>query len=358
MTAITSETTPLRIMQAGVGSFSQRVLIPGFLACPDARLLAVFGPTREKTEAIARTQGIPHVYTDYQQMLDEVEADAVVIATPNDMHYPMVQAALRRGLHVFCEKSLALTAADARDLEAAATAAGVRTAVNFTYRSTNAFRFIARLLEEDAAGRIFHFHVALQQNIRADPAVPLGYRMLKERGGGALMDIGVHLFDTVRWWFGDIASVCGLAETVIPERPAGDGRLGAVTADDTATALVRLASGASGTVQVSQVASGRGSYRRIEIFGSDGGLVVEEDRTLGPEVRVARRGEGTMAVVPMPPDLDVPFQDFPRFHASRIVAALRGETPDWPDFHDGARAQEAVDAVLRSVTSGQWEAVA
>ncbi|HEX2516331.1 MAG TPA: Gfo/Idh/MocA family oxidoreductase, partial [Chloroflexota bacterium] len=356
-----------------------RVLIPGLLECPEAELVALYGPTAEKTQGIATQRGVPYAGSDYERMLEEVRPQAVVVATPNDVHYPMALAALRRGMAVCCEKPLALTVAQAEELVSVAHRAGVPTAVNFTYRSTNGTRHVERVLREGRVGEVFHFSIAFWQNIRADPAVPLGYRMLKERGGGALLDIGVHLMDTLAWWFGPLDAVCGLTRTVIPERDSPDGGRGAVSADDTASFVVRLAGGAAGTVQVSQVAHGRQNYRRFEIFGSEGSVVMEEDRTFGPQLSLARPaplaallpprsatasppgpprpGQVTFQPQPMPPDVDVPFDDFPRFHLSRIVAALRGETTGWPTFEDGLRAQRAVAAVDESWRSRTWVSV-
>jgi predicted dehydrogenase len=345
---------PLKVAVAGVGSFTQRVLIPGLIACPDSEVVAVFGPTREKTERLAQERGIPSAFTDFEQMLEEARPEAVVVATPNDVHAPMALAAIRRGLHVFCEKPLGLTVAEAEEMTRAAKEAGVRTAVNFTYRSTNPMRHVQRLLGQGRLGTPFHFNVSFWQNVRAQPDVPLAYRMLRERGGGALLDIGVHMMDLLRWLFGDIAAVTGLLRTAIPERPTADGGRGAVTADDVASFVVRLANGASGTVQVSQVAIGRQNYRRIELFGSDGSIVSEEDRSFGPEVRTARPGDTGYMVEPLPDDLDVAFDDFPRFHLSRIVAALRGESDEWPTFEDGLAAQRAVAAVEESQRTGRW----
>ncbi len=316
--------------------------------------MALYGPTAEKTQGIATQRGVPYAGSDYERMLDEVRPQAVVVATPNDVHYPMALAALRRGMAVCCEKPLALTVAQAEELVSAAHRAGVPTAVNFTYRSTNGTRHVERVLREGRVGEVFHFSIAFWQNIRADPAVPLGYRMLKERGGGALLDIGVHLMDTLAWWFGPLDAVCGLTRIVIPERDSPEGGRGAVSADDTASFVVRLASGAAGTVQVSQVAHGRQNYRRFEVFGSEGSVVMEEDRTFGPQLSLSRPGEVAFQPQPMPPDVDVPFDDFPRFHLSRIVAALRGETTDWPTFEDGLRAQRAVAAVDESWRSRTW----
>jgi predicted dehydrogenase len=344
----------LRVAVAGVGSFSQRVIIPGLLACPAAELVAVFGPTAAKTEGIAAERGIARAYSDFEQMLDDARPQALVVATPNDLHYPMAKAALRRGMAVFCEKPLAMTVAQAEELVDLARGAGIATAVNFTYRSTTGTRHVEHLIRQGRIGELYHFSITFWQNIRADPHLPLGYRMLRERGGGALLDIGVHMMDLLAWWFGPIEAVCGLTRTVIPERPRPEGGRGAVTADDTASFLVRLAGGAAGTVQVSQVAIGRQNYRRFEASGSEGSVVMEEDRTFGPEVRLAAPGEIAYAVQPVPEDIDVAFDDFPRFHLSRVVAALRGEASDWPSFEDGLRAQRAVAAVEASGAGGGW----
>ncbi len=347
----------LRIAVAGVGSFTQRVLIPGLIACPDAVLVAVFGPTREKTEKIAAERGIPRAFSAYDQMLDETKPDAVVIATPNDVHCSMALAAIERGLHVFCEKPLGLTVEEAERMAGAARAAGVRTAVNFTYRSTNPMRHVHRLIQEGRVGTPYHFLISFWQSIKTDPAVPLAYRMLRERGGGALLDVGVHMCDLVRWYFGDIEAVTGGTFIAIPERPTENGGRGRVTADDTATFVLRLTSGALGAVQVGQVASGRQNYRRVELFGSAGAIFMEEDRSHGPEVRVASRGEVGFALDPLPEDLNVSFDDFPRFHMSRAVAALRGERDDWPTFEDGLKAQRVVNAVDEAQRTGRWVTV-
>ncbi|HET7768681.1 MAG TPA: Gfo/Idh/MocA family oxidoreductase [Chloroflexota bacterium] len=344
----------LKVAVAGVGSFTQRVLLPGLLACPDAEVVALFGPTPDKTQQIAAERGVPEAFSNYEQMLDEAKPEAVVIATPNDVHAPMALEAIKRGLHVFCEKPLGLTVQEAEQMTTSAREARVRTAVNFTYRSTNPMRHVKRLLEEGALGTPYHFVISFWQSVRADPSVPLAYRMLRERGGGALMDVGVHMFDLLRWYFGELESVCGGTHIAIAERPNMSGGSGRVTADDTATFVVKLTSGALGTVQVSQVTSGRQNYRRIELFGSNGAIAMEEDRTFGPEVRVAQLAEPGFALSPLPDDLNVAFEDFPRFHMTRVVRALRGESDEWPTFEDGLAAQRAVAAVGESQQTGRW----
>ena len=131
----------------------------------------------------------------------------------------------------------------------------------------------------------------------------------------------------------------------------------AVTADDTASFLVRLPSGVLGTVQISQVAHGRQNFRRVEVFGSAGSAVMIDDRNIPPHVQYAKAGDITFETQPLPDDLDVDFDDFPQFHVSRIVAALRGNAAGWPDFEDGLRAQRIVAAVEESQRSGRWVSV-
>src|SRR5207244_10848119 len=99
-----------------------------------------------------------------------------------------------------------------------------------------------------------------------------------------LLAIGVLMAGLIRWWLGDVQSVCGATHVAIGERPAPDGGHGQVTADDTASFLVKLPSGVVGTVQVSQVANGRQNYRRLEVFGAKGAAVMYEDRNIAPHV--------------------------------------------------------------------------
>jgi predicted dehydrogenase len=107
-------------------------------------------------------------------------------------------------------------------------------------------------------------------------------------------------------------------------------------------------------VQVSQVAHGRQNFRRIEVFGSAGSAVMIEDRNIAPHVQYAQAGDVTFETQLIPDDLDVAFDDFPQFHVSRVVAALRGESDEWPSFDDGLKAQRIVAAVEESQRTGRW----
>ncbi len=355
-------TQRFRVAVAGVGSFAQRVLIPGLCVSELAEVVAVFGPTPMKTQEVADRNSVPGVFNDYEAMLDDAKPDAVVIATPNDVHLPMSLAASGRGIHIVCEKPLGIDLAQATQMHDHAAGAGVRTAVNFTYRSTTSFRHLRHLVRSGAIGALRHFTVTFHQDIRASPLTPLGFRMLRERGGGSLLDVGIHMIDTVRWLAGEFHSVAGTASTVVRSRPTSNGDTGEVTADDTASFVAKMVSGATGIVQVSQVAFGRGGFRRIELFGSEGSAVMEEERNQSPTIRVAGAGTSGLIDEPTPDRLHVSFEDFPRAHVERMLRSIGGVLPEygddpWPTFADGLIAHRVVDAVERSATRGEWVVV-
>ena len=354
---------PFRVAVAGIGSFTQRVLLPGLLATPGVQVVGVFGPTRVRVLDTASRLGVAGAFDDYLAMLDATRPDAVVVATPNDLHAPMVFEAVRRGLHVLCEKPLGVNLGEAEEMDRAAREAGVRTAVNFTYRSTTPFRHAWALIQGGAVGRVRHVAVTFHQGVRADPSTPIGFRMLRERGGGALLDVGSHVVDALRWLVGEVDAVVGATQTCITERPAvpGGPPIAHVTADDVASFVVRLQCGATATVQLSQVTHGRHGFRRIEIAGDAGTLSLEEDRGVPAVVRHAPAGPtaGRLDPVPTPPGLEVPFEDFPARHVGRMVRALRGQAPAmgedaWPGFAEGLAVQRVLDAVERSASTGQW----
>ena len=85
----------------------ETALIPGLLACPDAELVAIYGPTADKTAAIAKERSVARAYGAYERMLDEARPDAVVVATPNDVHLEHTLECAARGKHVFVEKPIA-----------------------------------------------------------------------------------------------------------------------------------------------------------------------------------------------------------------------------------------------------------
>jgi len=106
----------VRVGVVGTSWWADLMHLPGLSRHPRAELLALCGRSRDRAEALAEKYGVPQVFTDYRDLITHGNLQALVIATPDDLHYPIAMAALDAGLHVLCEKPLALTAGEARAL--------------------------------------------------------------------------------------------------------------------------------------------------------------------------------------------------------------------------------------------------
>ena len=338
-----------RLAVAGLGSFTQRVLLPGLLSCDRVHVVAAYTRSRERAAEMQSQYTELPIHTDYSRMLDVAEPDIVLVGTPNDAHVPMTIKAAQRGCHVICEKPLAPTLQGAEAMADTAGKAGVRTAVNFTFRSIGAARFAKYLLDEGRVGRIIHVTLLYLQDIRHGAGRPKVWRMDGEvAGAGALGDVGSHAIDLVRWWIGEFAAVTGNTFTHTVERDGGT-----VTNDDTAVFLARLESGLPVTLHISQAAAGRSNSLRVEVYGEKGSLIFTAERGTEPTVQVASPGEIGFSQLPLPENFIVAYEAFPAFHAARLVGTILG-TDFVADFADGLAAQRVIDAVQRAAAGKAW----
>lgn len=224
--------------------------------------------------------------TDYRRLLERDDIDLVDISTPGDSHRDIALAALEAGKHVFCEKPLANSIEEAREMREAARKAyaesGAVAVVNFNYRKVPAVQLARKLVSEGRIGEVRHWRATYLQDFVLDPEFPLIWRFQKEKAGsGALGDIGAHIVDLGRFIVGDISRVVGTMETFIKERPLEESsnelsanastngaRKGEVTVDDSAAFLARFENGATGTFEATRLAPGRKNRNSFEVNGS------------------------------------------------------------------------------------------
>ena len=194
--------TSPRTVRVGVigGGFGTQHL-QGFGATGNAEVVAFCQRTQEKAEAIAREYGVPHVYTDYRGLLAHEGLDAVSIVSPPHLHAEMVAAALEHGLHLICEKPLAMNAAEAETMLERAEAAGRVHMTAFNHRHIPALAYMKELMDGGYVGeRVLHVESRWFSENRATPGLTHYWRHQRELAGfGVLGDIGVHVADRVRW---------------------------------------------------------------------------------------------------------------------------------------------------------------
>jgi predicted dehydrogenase len=351
---------PVRVGVIGVGGIAVLRHLPAYAGLRErgeAEVVALCDVDAARARTVAAEWSVPVVCADEHELLARPDIDAVSICTPNVAHYAQALAALRAGKHVMCEKPLAMTVEQARELTATARQAGLVTGVNFRYRWIPAALFVTDLLRSGALGRVYHGIFDYLSGPLADPERPMGWRTRRaEAGSGALGDLGSHLIDLAAHWLGEARRVDGRLTTYVTERPAPDGGRLPVDVDDAANFTIEYENGAHGHFLATRMALGRGNYQRIELYGSQGAVSYTFDKwdRGGDRVQVCLGGEqarfGGFSSTQVEPAhlLGTPIGALLEF-----VAAIRAGREAVPSFADGLRAQEIMAAIEASAANGQ-----
>ncbi|MEV6601693.1 Gfo/Idh/MocA family oxidoreductase [Actinoplanes sp. NPDC051346] len=348
-----------------------------------ARRSVVCGRDEARVAAAAVTLGWESHATDWREVVSRDDIDLVDICTPGDTHAEIALAALAAGKHVLCEKPLANSVAEAREMaEAAATAQarGVRTMCGFNYRRVPAVALMRRLVAQGRIGTVRHIRAVYLQDWIVDPEFPLVWRLRRDMAGsGALGDIGAHIVDLTQYVTGArITGVSALTETFVRERPlpaeaaglSGVGRAesGEVTVDDAALFLARLEGGAIATYEATRFATGRKNGLRVELNGSLGSVAFDFERMNELEfydATVPSTEQGFTRILVTEPDHPYMAAWWPAGHPigyehsfthevrDLIAAIAAGEDPT-PSFADALQVQLVLDAVERSAASSAW----
>lgn len=229
----------------------------------------------ETAQAAAEESDAGHWDTSWDAALADPKVVAVDVTVPNHLHAAAVTQALAAGKHVYCEKPLSATTADAEAIATAVRGSDRVFAITFQYRFVPAVLRAKELIDAGKIGRVYTYRAEYLHSGYQNPDRPLSWRMDQERSGsGALADLGSHVIDLVRYLIGDFASIQGHLETFITERPVSKGatETGPVTVDDVAWIRARLTSGAVGTIEASRFATGTLDDMRFWIYGERGAL--------------------------------------------------------------------------------------
>ena len=334
------------IIGTGIGATHADV----FQRVPGASVAAICSAQLARAQDLARRHDVPFATDDYRALLERV--DAVVIATPPRLHAPMGLDAIAAGKHVFCEKPLATSLAEARALRDAATRAGVTHMVNLQLRYAPAYAHAHELIAAGALGRLMVGDARISMNPADYLRAPLWsdskaawFTDAEQAGGLLASSAGPHLIDLLLWLGGPITDVAARVAVAQPGATAGPSGA-AITSEDSFVILAQLADGALATLRGVPVAF-HGTQWTLELHGAAGSLVIQDD--------ALRTGDATRAgltplTLPELPDARVAI-------AARFIAACAGGASPTPSFDDGVAIQAVLDASLRAARSGEWMAV-
>jgi predicted dehydrogenase len=354
----------LRIGLVGTSWWAEAMYLPALADHPHGRITAICGRNRENGDRVAAEWGIPQVFTDPEEMFDEV--DAVIVASSNASHHPITLAAINRGRHVLCEKPLGLDAQEADELAAAAQRAGLITMTPFTYRFMPMIRQLRHHLDDGYVGRPYHLAARYYTGFARDGEY--SWRFDRDQAGsGVLGDLGSHWVDLALYLLGPIVEVGAITGSSVERAPHPDG-IDYDVCEDSALLTVRFASGAIGHLTVSAVCwvgTPFGQSHHVEIHGSDGTLEAVSDWDTVQEVRGSRSGElGPTRPLGRPPEIwdglrtttvhdtyrDV-FRSTEAMTRGWVTGIAEGR-PVSPDLAHGALVQRIIDAAIASAADG------
>jgi predicted dehydrogenase len=355
--AITRPASNIRVGIIGTG-FGASVHLPAMDRVPGAEVVSICSRRPDRAHMIAARHGIKKATGDYRDLVRDPDVDAVIIASPPNLHHTMAFAALEAGKHVLCEKPMSRTLAEARDLVKLAEQAQVIAMVNHEFRFDPVRAHAKQLIDRGYLGDLHSASVTVYRSTLNDPhGIAWDWLMDESKGGGMLGAAGSHYLDALRWWFGEIKAVSGITATMVRERRLPDSNsMGPVSAEDNFAVLLRFVNGAIGTVTYSATAAFEAG-EQILLSGSEGMLLMAGDGKLFGAKRMIPLDE-----VPVPLPLTVgealagdhPLMGPTTLLLQEWIGAIKSGRVASPSFYDGLKVQELMDGTIRSSQLGRW----
>ncbi|GAB2540452.1 Gfo/Idh/MocA family protein [Spirosoma aerophilum] len=336
--------TLLKAAIIGGGNIADNNHIPALKQLSDqVELVAVCGREKTKARALADKHGIALAFDNTSDMYQTCSPDLVVICTPNNLHYPQTMEALEQGCHVFCEKPPAISGQNASAMANLAAAKGLTLAYNFQLRQTSEWSLLTRCQTDGLMGDIYHIKAHFLRR-RGIPG--WGYFTDKTmQGGGALMDLGVHVLDLALCALGYPTPDQVLGNTYdFIGKAGGKGLMGSWNpetfgVEDAAMAYLTFPNKASIMLSASFALNTQvDKDRNLEIFGSKGGVKLFPF-TLHTEVA----GELADIQFPYLEEVDIQLKNTAAF-----LDACQGKNSNVCTADQGAILQEIVERIYQS----------
>lgn len=329
----------------------------------------ICGRNSDRVREAAAQLGWESWETDWRKVVERSDISLIDISSTGHTHAEIAIAAAEAGKDIFCEKPLANSLADARQVLAAVQRAGVKHLVGFNYRRVPAIALAKQFVEEGKLGKICLWRATWLSDWVMPEDFPLVWRLRKDKAGsGALGDIGSHIIDLARYLVGDISKVIGTWETFRKERPLEEDptRTGQVTVDDGAVFLTRFENGAMGTFEATRYAAGNKDLFSFEINGERGSLRFNYNHSGALEYftwddpprdggfRTIYLGNSEQPYSWWPNVLPVGYGDTFVNEMYELVSALQEDRMPSPGFEVGVQCQAVVEAVIRSIEEERW----
>jgi len=349
---------------------------------PAARLIAVADPETDRQADAIQRFGFERSVADWRELLDDPAVEALSVTAPNHWHRQIATAAAAAGRHVWVEKPVGLTAADALAVASAIKSAGVQSCVGFNYRSAPAVQHARDLIADGSLGTVTHARFRLFSDYAGHPRGALSWRFERAQGGtGVLGDLASHGVDLVRFLLGEVDEVIADTAIFIAQRPrpegvgshyaiAKGGQAGEVENEDYLCSMLRTSAGARVVLEASRVAVGDQNNYGLEIHATKG-LLRWDFRRMGelevstgdsyasqPVTTVfAGPGHGDYAAFQPGAAIAMSYDDLKVIEAAGFVASVADGKPHGATAEDAAASAQVLEAMTQSARTGRWTPV-
>lgn len=269
----------------GAGGIANKKHLSNYSSMEDVKIEAICDIDKDSAELLAKKYKIPRVYSDYREMFRKEQLDLVSICTPNFTHKQIAVDALNAGIHVHCEKPAALNAKEVEEIISAQKKSGKKVLIGVNNRFTDQSALIKRIIQEGYIGEIYRAKCGWERN-SGIPGIGKWFTVKEKSGGGALIDLGVHMIDLALYMmdFPEIEDVCGSTyknfyKSKSRIRP-GYSRLpnGVFDVEDGASGYVTFCNGSSMNLDFSWASNIEKETKYLELLGTKGGVTLIDDQ--------------------------------------------------------------------------------
>ena len=312
---------------------------------------------------------------DWREVCEADDIDVVSICTPNFAHLEAAELALSTGKHVWCEKPMATSIADAEAMVALAEAGkarGLKTILGYNYMKSPTLLAIKKLIEDGVIGEVVHFNGVYTEDFMCDMDMPHSWRLTKAGGGkGALGDMGSHQVSMAIWLCGPIREVASRLQTVHHQRPdMNTGEMKQVETDDQFSAIGTFDNGALFTLHTSWLGQGHKMQLGFEVAGTKGAIRFDQERMGEFQLfeqkdnsDMASNGFKTVLIGPYHPPFGnfcpapghhVGFNEMKIIEAGEFCRAILEGNEAYPNFDEGLVFEKALQAIQDASEARAW----
>lgn len=332
-----------------VGLSMGRLHIEHYLKHPAARIQAICDRDEGLARRLGEEFGVPQVFTDFDEFLAKADIQAVTLAIPNYLHKPMTLECLDRGVHVMCEKPMAMDTAEALEMRERVRKTGLKFMIHYNQRFRPEHQYFKKLIAAGELGNVYYGSAGWRR-MRGMPRFGGWFSQKKMSGGGPLIDLGVHMLDLTRWLIGCPKAVTVSASTFSHiAQSIARAQEKEFDVEDLASALIRFDNGASIILEVSWALNFEEREKvYLELSGTRGGLSNVTFDYRDTTTCIFREENGAMVK-------SVPLSYPPTFENAQehfINCILEDRQPN-PGADDGVETMRILDAIYESARIGR-----